>query len=324
MMLRPFAFLGHVPRTRQACRWRAKSVFGCAGLVLATALLCAPQATAQQVVPNADSDTVVLLVTDSLFESGLLQSLNEAVEKESGISMRLISSNVGEALSRARQGQADAVIADDYDAEQRIVTTGDAASRDDVMFGQLIVVGPESDPAGIAELASVIDALRLISRAEAPFVSRGDDSGVDRAERRYWEEAGLDPGEENNAWYLRTGADMRTTLAKAVSINAYAITDLASWLAFSARGSLRITVEGDPRMVHQYGVLQINPEKHPGVNADGASTLVEWLGSEATQARIVKFTIGDEVPFVPNFGQRPGSRKAKSVPLAKPERRRKP
>lgn len=247
---------------------------------------------------------LTLVASDNLRENGFLQYLKPLFEKRHGIAITILIRGAGMALSRAQRGEADALLIDDFEGEQRIVAAGHGTSRNDVMYGELIVVGPAADPAGIRGMASVIDALQLIATAESPFLSRGDDSGIDRAERRYWEEAGIDAG-GSNAWYKVTGADMRTTLGMAHAQQAYTVTDRATWLAFKGRGGLAVAVAGDPRMIHQYGVVPINPEKHAGVNGKAAATFVEWLGSKSAQDAIARFMVAGEAPYVPNFGQRP-------------------
>ncbi len=251
--------------------------------------------------------TLTLVVTGSLQESGFLQYLLPLFEKRRGIAVTIIAGSAGEALGRAQRGKADVVLVDDFEGEQRIVAAGHGAARSDVMYDDLVVVGPADDPAGIRGMASVIEALNLIATAEAPFVSRGDDSGVDRAERRFWDEAGIATGNDASGWYKITGADMRTTLGLAAAQDAYTITDRASWLDFKARRGLGVVVEGDPRLIHQYGIIPINPEKHAGIKFEAAIKFVEWLGSKTAQKAIGKFAIGGEAPYTPNFGQRPSA-----------------
>ena len=278
--------------------------------VLAAALFMASPAVAEgnKTAPAAAKDkTLTLVVTGSLQESGFFQYIRPLFEKRHGIAVTVIAGSAGEALSRAQRGKADAVLVDDFEGEQRIVAAGHGAGRSDVMYDNLVIVGPAEDPAGISGLASVIEALKLIATAEAPFLSRGDDSGVDRAERRFWDEAGIATGDESGGWYTLTGADMRTTLGMAAVQNAYTVTDRASWLAFKARRGLGVVVEGDPRLIHQFGIITVNPKKHAGIKAEAAITFVEWLGSEAAQKAIATFTVGGEAPYTPNFGQRPSA-----------------
>ena len=277
---------------------------------LAAALLLSSPALAErkEAAPAADvGKTLTLVVTSSLQESGFLQYIRPLFEKQHGIAVTIIAGSAGEALGRAQRGKADAVLVDDFEGEQRIVAAGHGATRSDVMYDDLVIVGPADDPAGIRGLASVIEALKLIATAEAPFLSRGDDSGVDRAERRFWDEAGIATGNDASGWYKITGADMRTVLGLAAAQDAYTVTDRASWLAFKARRGLGVVVEGDPRLIHQFGIIPINPKKHAGIKAEAAIKFVEWLGSDAAQKAIATFTISGEAPYTPNFGQRPSA-----------------
>jgi tungstate transport system substrate-binding protein len=170
-----------------------------------------------------------------------------------------------------------------------------------------VLVGPQGDPAGVEGMASLIDAAKLIASSQSLFVSRGDESHVTATERGMWDEAEVPVGgETTRSWYLVSGGDSRRSLTMAATRNAYTLTDRASWLRFRDRGRLRILVQDDPRMVVQFGVMAVNPARHPGVRAAAAKAFIEWLSSKDGQAAIVQFRLQDEVPFVPNYGERGG------------------
>lgn len=289
-------------RAHAAGRWRRAVIGVAAAALLATSAEAQNKSAKTAAAPAQKAFTLV--VSESLRGSGFLQYLRPIFEKQHGVRVNIVASKTGQALSRIERGEADAALIDDFEGERRVVAAGHGTSRNDVMYGELIVVGPEDDPAGVRGMVSVIEALKLVARAESAFLSRGDDSGVDRAERRYWEEAGIDAGGDNAAWYKVTGADMAATLGIAAKQNAYTITDRAAWLGFKTRGRLEVVVADDPRMIHQFGIIPVNPKKHKRVNSEAAAIFVQWLGTAAAQEAIAKFTVAGEAPYIPNFGQR--------------------
>lgn len=300
---------------KAARRWRC-AVVGVAATALLAASAEAQTKSARSAAAPAQK-AFTLVVSESLRGSGFLQYLRPIFEKQHGVRVNIVASKTGQALGRIERGEADAALIDDFEGERRVVAAGHAISRNDVMYDDLIVVGPKNDPAGLRGMVSVIEALKLVARAESIFLSRGDDSGVDRAERRYWEEAGIDAGGDNASWYKVTGADMATTLGIAAAQNAYTITDRATWLGFKVRGRLEVVVADDPRMIHQFGIVPVNPKKHTRVNGEAAAIFVKWLGTKAAQDAIAKFTVAGEAPYIPNFGLRSedegkGAKKKKS------------
>jgi len=169
-----------------------------------------------------------------------------------------------------------------------------------LMYNDFVIVGPASDPAGIVGGSDVVAALTRIAAAEAPFASRGDDSGTHKAELRHWKEAGIDVAASSGGWYRETGAGMGATLNTAVGMGAYAMADRASWIAFGNKGDYKVLVEGDPRLFNQYGVILVNPEKHPGVKADEGQAFIDWLTGYEGQAAIANYRVDGQQLFFPN------------------------
>jgi len=278
----------------------------CMIVVLGLALLTAPPASAQRKtggLPPRPANGFTLVASDLLISSGFMDYLKPLFERQTGILIAIAPLPAGQALALAEHGGADALFLDDRDGELAFLAAGHAADRYDVMYGELIMVGPKRDPAGVNGMTSAIEALRLIATAEAQFLTRDDDSGVARAERRLWEEAGIDVRDGGRGWYRSTGADMPKSLAMAANLDAYALTDLASWLKFVDRRNLVVQVADDPRLIHQFGVLLINPERHPDTRTAPVKTFIEWLELESTQQAIARFTVGDILPYGPNFGK---------------------
>jgi tungstate transport system substrate-binding protein len=276
-------------------------------LPIATALLLTA-AGAAPVQAEANSEKrLILAAAASLEESGLLDHLLPIFQQGTGIAVTVQAMPAGKALELARDGKVDAVLLDDYDQELKAVEDGSCVDRRDIMYSDLVLVGPQGDPAGVEGMASLIDAAKLIASSQSLFVSRGDESHVTATERGMWDEAEVPVGgETTRSWYLVSGGDSRRSLTMAATRNAYTLTDRASWLRFRDRGRLRILVQDDPRMVVQFGVMAVNPARHPGVRAAAAKAFIEWLSSKDGQAAIVQFRLQDEVPFVPNYGERGG------------------
>ena len=237
-------------------RWLASAI---AAFTLVIAV--APAASAQD-------NFIVAASTTSTEDSGLFKYLLPLFKAASGIDVRVVAQGTGQALATARRGDADVVFVHDRVAELKFVDEGYGIDRREVMYNDFVIVGPKGDPAGIAGSSDVIGALRKIAGAGSPFVSRGDRSGTHAAELRYWKEAGIDPQSGKGTWYRETGSGMGPTLNTASAMNAYAFTDRATWLSFRNRGDLAVLVEGDRRLFNQYGVMLVNPAKHPHVKKD--------------------------------------------------------
>jgi tungstate transport system substrate-binding protein len=270
-----------------------------AAAVLAAVLLAsAPPAPAQEFITVAS--------TTSTEQSGLFKHLLPEFRRATGIEARVVAVGTGQALDMARRGDADVAFVHDQAAEEQFLAEGFGVKRFPVMYNDFVIVGPKSDPAGVKG-NDVIAALRKIAAAQAPFASRADKSGTHAAELRYWKMADIDPaaGDAKAAWYRETGSGMGPTLNTAAGMNAYALADRGTWLSFKNRGDLAILVEGDTKLFNQYGVMLVNPAKHPHVKKEAAQKFVDWLVSPAGQASIAAYRIGGEQLFFPNY--KPGT-----------------
>jgi tungstate transport system substrate-binding protein len=259
--------------------------------------------TAGMLVGNpgaAQQPFIVVASTTSTEQSGLFSALLPAFTQSSGISVRVVAQGTGQALATARRGDADVVFVHDPTAEERFVAEGYGLARREVMYNDFIVVGPRSDPAKIRGKRDVLGSLAAISAVGAPFLSRGDKSGTHAAELRYWKDAGVDPAQGKGAWYRETGSGMGPTLNTASSMNAYVLTDRGTWLNFRNRGQLETLVEGDQRLFNQYGVIVVNPARHPHTKVDLAQKFADWLVSPVGQKAIADYRIGGEQLFFPN------------------------
>jgi tungstate transport system substrate-binding protein len=268
---------------------RRRLIAACAGLLI----LGTPATSAQD-------KFIVVSSTTSTEQSGLFGHLLPVFEKDTGINVRVVALGTGQALDMARRGDADVVFVHDAAAEEKFVAEGFGVKRLPVMYNDFVLVGPKSDPAKVAGGKDILDALRKVAAAQAPFVSRGDKSGTHAAELRYWKDAGVDLAATKGAWYRDTGSGMGPTLNTASSMNGYALTDRGTWLSFKNRGDLAILVEGDKRLFNQYGVMLVNPAKHPHVKTDLGQQFVDWVVSPKGQAAIASYKIGGEQLFFPN------------------------
>jgi tungstate transport system substrate-binding protein len=266
--------------------------------LLLVALISAPNALAQRFITVAS--------TTSTEQSGLFKHLLPIFEQETGIEVRVVALGTGQALDLARRGDADVVFVHAKPAEEEFLREGHSVRRYPVMYNDFVIVGPRADPAGIAGGSDTLDAFRKIKEAGAPFVSRGDRSGTHIAEVNFWTMAGVDIAKEKGPWYRETGQGMGPALNTASSMNAYLLADRATWLAFRNRGELAIAVEGDKRLMNQYGVMLVNPEKHSSVKRAEGQAFIDWLVSPEGQAAIADHKIGGEQLFFPNAGE-PGA-----------------
>jgi tungstate transport system substrate-binding protein len=258
--------------------------------LLATFLLAlAPPALAQEFITIAS--------TTSTEQSGLFKVMLPEFKKATGIEARVVALGTGQALDMARRGDADVVFVHDKAAEEKFLADGFGVKRFEVMYNDFIVVGPKADPAG-ARGRNILEGLRKIEGAKAPFASRADKSGTHAAELRYWKAAGIES--PKGAWYRETGSGMGPTLNTASAMNAYALTDRGTWLSFRNRGDLAILVEGDTRLFNQYGVMLVNPVRHAHVKKDAGQKFVDWVISPAGQASIAGYKIEGEQLFFPN------------------------
>ena len=242
---------------------------------------------------------IVMASTTSTEQSGLFAHLLPAFKQASGIDVRVVAVGTGQALDLARRGDADIVFVHDTAAEEKFVAEGFATTRRDVMYNDFILVGPKADPAA-ARGRDIAAALRKLAASSAPFVSRGDKSGTHAAELRLWKAAGIDIAAAKPAGYRDCGCGMGPALNMGSATNAYVLTDRGTWLAFKNRGELAVLVEGDRSLFNQYGVMVVNPAKHPHVKAALAQQFADWVVSPAGQAAIAGYKVGGEALFFPN------------------------
>ncbi len=243
---------------------------------------------------------ITVASTTSTENSGLFGHLLPIFLAKTGIAVRVVALGTGQALDVARRGDADVVFVHDKAAEEKFVAEGFGIARQDVMYNDFVLVGPQADPAKVAGSKDVAAALKRIQSAQAPFVSRGDRSGTHAAELRLWADAGVDLGASKGPWYRETGSGMGAALNTASAMDAYVLSDRGTWLAFTNRGSLSILVEGDERLFNQYGVMLVNPARHPHVKRADAQAFIDWLVSAEGQAAIAAFRINGEQAFFPD------------------------
>ncbi len=262
-------------------------------LLLSVALLAALPALAQE-------KFIVVASTTSTEQSGLFGYLLPIFQKKTGIQVRVVALGSGQALDLGRRGDADVVFVHARSAEEKFLAEGHGVRRFDVMYNDFVLIGPRADPAKISGGRDILDALKKIKAASAPFVSRGDRSGTHIAELDLWKLAGIDIATEKRPWYRDTGQGMGPALNTAAAMNAYILADRGTWISFKNRGELAIAVEGDKRLFNQYGVMLVNPAKHPNVKNDLGQAFVAWVISPEGQKTIAEYKIGGKQLFFPN------------------------
>jgi tungstate transport system substrate-binding protein len=263
------------------------------GLLLAAgALACAPV--------HAQERFIVVASTTSTEQSGLFAHLLPAFTQKTGIQVRVVALGTGQALDTGRRGDADVVFVHDRVAEDKFVADGWGVDRRDVMYNDFVIIGPKADPAKVAGSKDLAAALKNIAAVQAPFVSRGDKSGTHAAELRYWKDAGVDLATQKGAWYRETGSGMGPSLNTASSMNAYLLADRGTWLNFKNRGELTVVVEGDQKLFNPYGVMLVNPARHPQVRKSDGEAFIDWLTSAEGQTVIAGYKIGGEQLFFPS------------------------
>ena len=261
--------------------------------------LAAGLAATSQGPALAQTNSIVLASTTSTEQSGLFGHLLPAFKEATGINVRVVAVGTGQALDIGRRGDADVVFVHDTAAEEKFVAEGFATQRRNVMVNDFVLIGPKTDPAG-ARGADIGAALKKLATRSQAFVSRGDKSGTHAAELRLWKAAGVDVGASKPAGYRECGCGMGPALNIAASTNAYVLADRGTWLAFRNRGDLTVLVEGDKSLFNQYGVMVVNPARHPHVKAAPAQRFADWVVSPAGQSVIASYKIGGEQLFFPN------------------------
>ena len=270
--------------------------------VLVLAMLCclSPMRLA---LPAADAErSIVVASTTSTQDSGLFEYLLPLFRSQTGIVVKVIAQGTGQAIDTGRRGDADVVFVHDKEAEEKFVAEGHGVKREPVMYNDFVLVGPAADPAGIRGLRDTAQALRAIRSSRAPFISRGDRSGTHLAELRLWSAAGLTIDPEKETWYRSVGQGMGAALNMASASNAYLLADRATWIRFGNKAGLQVLVEGDARLFNQYGVILVNPEKHPTVKRALGQQFIDYLVSPQGQADIAAYRIGSQQLFYPNAG----------------------
>jgi tungstate transport system substrate-binding protein len=262
-------------------------------LLLSVALLAALPALAQE-------KFIVVASTTSTEQSGLFGHLLPVFQKKTGIQVRVVALGTGQALDLARRGDADVVLVHARSAEEKFLAEGHGVRRFDVMYNDFVLIGPKPDPAKVSGGRDIIGALKKIKAASAPFVSRGDRSGTHTAELDLWKQAGIDIATEKGSWYRDTGQGMGPALNTAAAMSAYILADRGTWISFRNRGELAVAVEGDKRLFNQYGVMLVNPARHPNVKKDLGQAFVDWVISHEGQKTIAEYRIGGEQLFFPN------------------------
>jgi tungstate transport system substrate-binding protein len=248
----------------------------------------------------AQDKSIVVASTTSTQDSGLFEYLLPIVKAKTGITVKVISQGTGQALDTGRRGDADVVFVHAKSAEEKFLAEGQGVKRFPVMYNDFVLIGPKSDPAGIKGMKDVGKAFTTIKDKKADFISRGDKSGTNIAELKLWKDAGIDIDKDKGPWYKAIGQGMGAALNTAGADNGYVLSDRGTWIHFKNKGDLQILVEGDKRMFNQYGVMLVNPEKHPNVKKELGQQFIDFLISPEGQRVIANYKINGEQLFYPN------------------------
>jgi len=248
----------------------------------------------------AQEKSIVVASTTSTEDSGLFEYLLPLFTKKSGITVKVVAQGTGQALDTARRGDADVVFVHAKSAEEKFLAEGQGVKRFPVMYNDFVLIGPRKDPAHIKGMKDVVKAMQTIKDKQAAFISRGDRSGTHIAELKLWKDSGVDIEEENGLWYKSIGQGMGAALNIASASNAYVLSDRGTWIHFKNKGDLEILVEGDRRMFNQYGVILVNPQKHPNVKKDLGQQFIDYLISPEGQEDISNYKINGEQLFYPD------------------------
>ncbi len=268
-------------------------------------LLCAAAVPIAGTAAAADR-FITVASTTSTENSGLFGHILPLFRARTGIQVRVVAVGTGQAIRLARNGDADVLLVHHRPSEERFVAEGYGVERFDLMYNDFVIVGPKADPAGIRGMTDAPAALDKVAAARAPFASRGDDSGTHKKELSLWRAAGVDVAAASGSWYRETGSGMGATLNAAAAMDAYALADRATWLAFKNKAGLALLVEGDPRLFNQYGVILVNPARHPHVKQADGQAFIDWLLSADGQRAIADFKLDGRQLFFPNAGQPSG------------------
>ena len=249
----------------------------------------------------AQYKSIVVSSTTSTQDSGLFGHILPLFKQKTGIDVKVIAQGTGQALDTGRRGDADVVFVHAKSAEEKFLAEGQGVKRYPVMYNDFVLIGPKSDPAGVKGMKDITKALQMIKDKQAPFISRGDRSGTHLAELALWNKnAGIDIEKDKGPWYKSIGQGMGAALNTASASNAYVLSDRGTWISFKNKGDLAIAVEGDKRLFNQYGVMLVNPAKHPNVKKDLGQQFIDWLVSPEGQKAIANYKINGEQLFYPN------------------------
>jgi tungstate transport system substrate-binding protein len=270
------------------------------GMMKARLLLALIAAIAAIDASSAAEPSIVLASTTSVESSGLLANILPQFTAKTGIAVNVVAQGAGKALDTARRGDADLLLVHDPEAEQQFMDEGHGATRRQIAWNDFIIVGPSADPAHIRGGHDSVAALKAIASAQAPFVPRGDKSGTSAAELRLWKIAGQTPDALEEKWYRDIGGGMGQALNAASAMDAYTLSDRGTWLSFNNKGSLVIAIEGDPRLVNRYDVIELDPQKHPGAKLGPAKVFADWLVSAEGQQAIGAYQMNGQKLFNPS------------------------
>ena len=262
--------------------------------------LAAATVLASATVATAQDKSIVVSSTTSTQDSGLFGHILPLFKAKTGIDVKVVSQGTGQALDTGRRGDADVVFVHAKSAEEKFLAEGEGVKRYPVMYNDFVLIGPKGDPVGIKGMNDVAKALQVIKDKQADFISRGDRSGTHIAEINLWNGSGIDIDKEKGPWYKSIGQGMGAALNTANASNAYVLSDRGTWLSFKNKGDLQILVEGDKRLFNQYGVMLVNPAKHPNVKKDLGQQFIDWLVSPEGQKAIADYKINGEQLFYPN------------------------
>ncbi len=263
-------------------------------------VLAATIALAAGFSARAQDKSIVVASTTSTQDSGLFGHILPLFKAKTGIDVKVVAQGTGQALDTGRRSDADVVFVHAKAPEEKFVADGFGVRRYPVMYNDFVLIGPKSDPAGIMGMTDIAQALKAIKSRGTPFISRGDRSGTHIAELDLWKAAGIDIGKEKGPWYKEIGQGMGAALNTASAANAYVLADRGTWLSFKNRSDLDILVAGDKRLFNQYGVILVNPEKHPHVKKELGQAFIDWLVSPEGQRAIADYKVGGEQLFYPN------------------------
>lgn len=243
---------------------------------------------------------IIVQSTTSTQNSGLYDHILPLYEATSGVQVRVVAVGTGQAIKNARNCDGDVLLVHAKPAEQAFVEQGYGKQRFDVMYNDFVIVGPPDDPAGVEDAPDTAEALKAIANRSAPFASRADDSGTHKKEMQLWRAAGVDPTRDSGRWYRETGSGMGATLNIAVAMNAYAMTDRATWISFGNKAQHRVLVDGDPELFNQYGVILVSSEKCPNIRTEAGQQFIDWLLGTDGQEAIGAYSLQGKQLFFPN------------------------